>query len=73
VKNDPRPLYWSAGPVATFLGGQFVGRGEIPTVTLGESFAVGLGIDSSLRAKRELVDKQERIQGGNRVVDFIYG
>ena len=61
-----------AGPVATFLGGQFVGRGEMPTVTIGESFLAGLGIDSSLRAQRELIDKEERIQGGNRVVDFTY-
>ncbi|MDZ4656786.1 MAG: mucoidy inhibitor MuiA family protein [Bythopirellula sp.] len=61
-----------AGPVATFLGGQFVGRGEMPTVAVGESFVVGLGIDSSLRAERQLVKKEERIQGGNRVVDFIY-
>jgi hypothetical protein len=61
-----------AGPVATFMGGQFVGRGELPTVTVGESFTVGLGIDSSLRAERELVNKEERIQGGNRVVDFTY-
>jgi Domain of unknown function (DUF4139)/N-terminal domain of unknown function (DUF4140) len=61
-----------AGPAATFVGGQFVGRGEIPTVTVGESFCVGLGNDSSLRAERELVNKEERIQGGNRVVDFTY-
>jgi hypothetical protein len=61
-----------AGPVATFLGGEFVGRGEMPTVAVGESFTVGLGIDSSLRAERQLVKKDERIQGGNRVVDFIY-
>lgn len=61
-----------AGPAATFLGGQFVGRGEVPTVSIGESFSAGLGIDSSLRTHRELVDKKERIQGGNRVVDFTY-
>jgi hypothetical protein len=61
-----------AGPAATFLGGQFVGRGELPTVAVGESFSVGLGIDSSLRAERELVNKEERVQGGNRVVDFTY-
>ena len=61
-----------AGPVTTFLGGQFVGRGSLPTVTTGESFTVGLGIDASLRSERELVDKTERIQGGNRVVDFTY-
>lgn len=61
-----------AGPVATFLGGQFVGRGDLPTVAVGESFVVGLGIDSSLKAERKLVKKEERVQGGNRVVDFTY-
>jgi hypothetical protein len=61
-----------AGPVATFVGGQFVGRAALPTVAVGESFTVGLGIDSSLRTARELVNKQERVQGGNRVVDFTY-
>ncbi len=65
-------LVFLAGPAATFLGGQFVGQGEIPTVTVGESFSVGLGIDSSLRAERELVNKEERIQGGNRVVEITY-
>ena len=47
-----------AGPAATFMGGQFVGRGDLPTVAVGESFTVGLGIDSSLRAERELVNKE---------------
>lgn len=61
-----------AGPASTFLGDEFVGRGEVPTVSVGEQFGVGLGIDSSLRTTRELVDKVERIQGGNRVVDFTY-
>jgi uncharacterized protein (TIGR02231 family) len=65
-------LVFLAGPVATFLGGEFVGRGDLPTIAVGESFTVGLGIDSSLRAERTLVDKSERIQGGNRVVDFTY-
>ncbi len=61
-----------AGPAATFVGGQFVGRGSLPTVTIGESFTVGLGIVPSLRAEREVVTKEERVQGGNRVVDFTY-
>ena len=61
-----------AGPAATFVGGQFVGRGELATVAVGERFSVGLGIDASLRADRELVDKEEQIQGGNRIVDFVY-
>ncbi len=61
-----------AGPSSTFVAGQFVGRGSVPTVASGESFRVGLGIDTSLRATRSLVDKTERISGGNRVVDFTY-
>ena len=61
-----------AGPVSTYIDGQFVGHGDVPTVSIGESFTVGLGIDSSLRAHRELAKKNESIQGGNRVVDFTY-
>ncbi len=61
-----------AGPAATFLDGQFVGPGEVPTVAVGESFTVGLGIDESLRVARELVKKETRVQGGNRIDDFEY-
>lgn len=61
-----------AGPAATFLGDRFVGRGSAPTVAIGESFTVGLGIDESLRASRELIDKSDRIQGGNRIASFDY-
>lgn len=61
-----------AGPAATFLGDRFVGRGELPTVAIGEAFTVGLGIDESLRVTRELADKSDRIQGGNRIASFDY-
>ncbi len=61
-----------AGPIATYVGGEFVGHGQVPTVAAGESFTVGFGIDASLRASRELVEKAENLQGGNRVVDLTY-
>ncbi len=61
-----------AGPAATFLADRFVGRGLVPTVAVGEPFTIGLGIDESLRATRELVDKDRRVQGGNRVVRSEY-
>ena len=61
-----------AGPVSSYLADQFVGQGQLPTVAVGEPFTLGFGIDSSLRATRELVKKNETIQGGNRVVDFTY-
>jgi hypothetical protein len=61
-----------AGPLASYVGGQFVGSGEIPTVAVGQSFSVGFGIDSSLRATRERTDKTESVQGGNKVVKYTY-
>ena len=61
-----------AGPTQAFKGGEFVGRGSIPTVAAGEMFTVGFGIDSSLRAGRELVKREEKMQGGNVVTSFTY-
>jgi hypothetical protein len=61
-----------AGPVSTYVGGQFVGRGDLPTVAVGQRFTVGLGIDTSLRASRQLVRKGDTIQGGNRVAELTY-
>jgi hypothetical protein len=61
-----------AGPVETYLAGQFVGHSSIPTIAAGEDFTVGFGIDSTLRVARELVERKETIQGANRVVDFTY-
>lgn len=69
--NDS-PLVLLAGPVSTYVGGQFVGQSALPNVAAGERFTVGLGIDPGLRAARELVDKKESTQGGNRIVDFTY-
>ena len=61
-----------AGPVASYVGGQFMGNGEIPTVAVGQHFTVGFGIDASLRATRERTDKTESVQGGNKVVGYTY-
>lgn len=61
-----------AGPSASYRNGEFVGRGSVPTVSVGETFTAGFGIDSSLRASRELLERTESIQGGNKVVEFAY-
>ena len=54
------------GPASVYLDGRFVGRADIPTVARGQVFVVGLGADSQIRAAREVVDRSERAQGGNR-------
>lgn len=61
-----------AGPVGAYVEGRFVGSGELPTVAVGESFVLGFGHDPSLRARRELVERLESVQGGNRIVDLTY-
>ena len=71
LTNDSK-MVLLAGPVASYVSGQFVGGGQIPTVAIGETFNVGFGIDSSLRAGRELVEKLETTQGGNKVMTFNY-
>ena len=60
------------GPVAVYLDGRFVGRGEIPTVARGQKFVVGFGADPQLRSRRELISKTESMQGGNRELKFQY-
>lgn len=61
-----------AGPLTAYSGGSFVGNGELPTVAAGQSFAVGFGIDSSLRAQRDLIERTETVQGGNKLVEVAY-
>jgi hypothetical protein len=61
-----------AGPITVYLDGRFVGQGEIPTVARGQTFVVGFGADAQLRTRRELANKQDNVQGGNRETRFEY-
>lgn len=61
-----------AGPVTVYLDDRFVGKTEIPTVARGQTFVVGLGADSQMRTRRELIARKENFQGGNREVHFSY-
>jgi uncharacterized protein (TIGR02231 family) len=61
-----------AGPINVYLDGRFVGRGEIPTVARGQNFVVGFGADPQLRARQELADKSDDVQGGNRQIEMKY-
>ena len=60
------------GPITVYMNGKFVGRGEIPTVARGQTFVVGFGADPQLRTRRELVDRNDGITGGNRELRFNY-
>ncbi|MDH3583447.1 MAG: DUF4139 domain-containing protein [Phycisphaerae bacterium] len=60
------------GSVSVYLKGRFVGRTEITTVARGQTFLIGLGADPQLRASRELLDRTDTTQAGNRVLNFEY-
>ncbi len=61
-----------SGPVTVYIDNRFVGRAEIPTVAQGETFIMGFGSDAQLRARRELVQKTEGVQGGNKEIKMQY-
>ncbi len=60
------------GPASIFRASQFVGRGKVPLVTMGEKFTAGFGIDSQVQVARELEEKTTRIQGANRIDTYNY-
>jgi Domain of unknown function (DUF4139)/N-terminal domain of unknown function (DUF4140) len=56
-----------AGPSTSYLNGEFVGLGELPTTGIGGEFVIGFGADPSMAVTREIVDRSEQIQGGNKI------
>jgi uncharacterized protein (TIGR02231 family) len=61
-----------AGQASMFRNGEFVGKSQLPIVTIGEKFTAGFGIDSQVQVVRELEDKKSRVQGGNRIDTYHY-
>ena len=60
------------GPATIFLDDRFVGRAEIPSIASGQHLVVGFGADPQVRTRRELLDKADEVQGGNRRLTFKY-
>ncbi|WP_182868775.1 DUF4139 domain-containing protein [Stieleria mannarensis] len=60
------------GEATVFLDGRFVGRTTLPPTAAGGEFAVGLGVDRQVRTRRELLSRDESIQGGNRLSRLEY-
>ena len=60
------------GQASMFRNGEFVGKSQLPQVTIGENFTAGFGIDSQIQVNHELEDKKTRIQGGNRIDTYYY-
>ena len=70
VNTSPVPML--AGPYSAYIGGEFVGRGQMPLVACGQEVTVGFGVDTELRCHRELKDKSDKVSWGSRVQTFDY-
>jgi uncharacterized protein (TIGR02231 family) len=72
VTNDSA-VAMLAGPASMYRDGEFVGRGEMDLVTIGEKFTVGLGVDSQIRIAREFKDKKiDTLWGRKRTEKYDY-
>ena len=71
IENSSK-LAFLEGTSVCYLNGEFVGQGRLPMVASGQKFAAGFGIDAQLSAARELVSKEEKVQGGNKELTFKY-
>lgn len=61
-----------AGPASMYRDGEFVGKGQLEMVTMGEKFTAGFGVDSQVRISREFKDKKVETLWGNRVEKYDY-
>ncbi len=61
-----------AGPCSMYRNGEFVGKGQLEMVTMGEKFTAGFGVDSQIQISREFKDKKVDTLWGNRVEKYDY-
>lgn len=55
-----------AGDADVYLDGVFVGRTTLPPTAASQRLTVGFGTDRQVRTRRELMSRDETLQGGNR-------
>ena len=60
------------GPVTVYYNDRFVGGMQMPSTAVGQDLTIGLGADNQLRTRRQLVSKNETVQGGNKQLNYRY-
>ncbi|MEM6687995.1 MAG: mucoidy inhibitor MuiA family protein [Planctomycetota bacterium] len=60
------------GPATVYLDERFVGITDLPSTASGQALTIGLGADDQVRTRRELLEKEQTIQGGNQRIRFGY-
>jgi uncharacterized protein (TIGR02231 family) len=57
-----------AGRAALYVDGQLTGEADFGTATTGARFVVGLGVDPRVTVERNLIDRETRVEGNERIV-----
>jgi len=70
VNNSEKVLL--SGRANAYFDGEFAGVGAVPLARPGQSFVVGLGVDTRLTARQMLRDRQERTLGANKELTLAY-
>lgn len=70
--TNNRPTGLLKGLAMIYLDDRFIGRSQIPSIASGQHLVVGFGADQQIRTRRELLDKADEMQGGNRRMTFTY-
>jgi uncharacterized protein (TIGR02231 family) len=60
------------GTSSMYRNGEFVGKGSMSLVTMGQKFIAGFGVDSQIKVAREFTDKKVETLWGNRVDEQSY-
>lgn len=71
ILNDSETILLP-GPASMYRNGEFVGKGRMELVTIGQKFTTGFGIDSQIQVVREFKDKKVDTLWGNRIDDHKY-
>ncbi len=66
------PFGLLSGPASIYLDDRFVGMMNMPTTASKQKLLIGFGADGQVRTRRELIEKSDAIQGGNRKLGFEY-
>lgn len=71
ITNDSDKVFLP-GPASMYYNGDFVGKGRMKLVTMGETFTAGFGIDSQIQISREFKDKKTNTMWGSRIEQYDY-
>ena len=71
ILNDSNTILLP-GPASMYRNGEFVGKGQMALVTIGQKFTSGFGIDSQVQVTREFKDKKTETLWGNRIDEHEY-